>query len=106
MFGQTRGAELSSPAFATLPRLTSLHHPADYHSRNDARRECRYNCFNRVPLQALGRIVHELFSGIAASFCDTPRGFYSVLECVCNRRRCPRCLAHCFGDLIARSFQH
>jgi hypothetical protein len=43
---------------------------------------------------------------ISASFCGSPRCFHSVLESICNGRRCPGCLARCFGDLIARSFQH
>ena len=42
-----------------------------------------------MSLQALGRVIKELFSSIAALFCDTSGCFYPILDCICNDKRSP-----------------
>ena len=59
-----------------------------------------------MSLQALDRVIKKLFSSIATLFCDTPRCSYAILKCIRNGRCRPRSLARCFGNLLARLFQH
>src|ERR1017187_9171975 len=75
-----------SEVLGRLQKLPSLPHPADQNPDADTYRECRYNCFNGMSLQALFCVIKKLFSSIAALFCETPCYSYAILKCIPNSR--------------------
>src|SRR5271165_284235 len=95
-----------SLTFGLLRELPSLHNPADRYPSRNAYCERHYNCLNRVSLQALGGVIKELFSSVAALFCDTPCCSHAIFKCIRNGRCRQRSLARRFGNLLAGSFQH
>ena len=62
--------------------LPSFRHPPDQRPESDAKCECRYDGFHRVPLQSLCGVIKKLFRGIAALLSDPPRSFNSVLKSI------------------------
>jgi hypothetical protein len=85
-------------------KSSSLDHPSNQRTEGDAYGECRYNCLDRMSLQALCCVVDELFSGVAALLGDPPHRSNAVLKCIGNRGCCLRRLARCSGNLLAGSF--
>jgi hypothetical protein len=55
-----RQSLISAPGRVEQAKSTSLHHSAYEYSGGDAYRNCRFNCLDRVPLQALDcvRFLH------------------------------------------------
>jgi hypothetical protein len=54
-----------------LPDLPALHHPTNESARHEGDRECCSDTQHRVPLNALGCVVHEFFGSVASLLCGT-----------------------------------
>jgi hypothetical protein len=85
--------------------LPAFHHPAGQCSCREADRERRCNTQDRVPLDALRCVIHELFGSIATLFCGALYDSDAIPDCVRNRARSARSLVRRFGDMFSRSVQ-
>jgi hypothetical protein len=89
-----------------LPDLPSFHHPAEQCSCREADGECRCNTQDRVSLDALRCVVHELFGSVATLFCRTLYYSDATFDCVSNCAGGSRSLVSRFGDVFSGSVQY
>jgi hypothetical protein len=89
-----------------LVGLPSLHYPAEYGSRGKAHGKRGRDGYDRVPLEALGRVIQEFFRGIATLLCGTLHYSYAILYCIGNRTAGTGSFVSGCGNVFGCSFQY